>query len=200
MIEITLRKVGEILAAIPGTVRAAPLDDSQRRRVVELETRHEERLAFPVRNLGTSLMAGRDACFVILKAGDFRSPGVPSVYMVEEGAPEKADHVLVVAGKRYAIIGEEVVDGIRGYTETVIPLEGSFVIFPERRSGPNVPCAFLLPPLPFPELERESAALGISDVISVSPSLVSDGFLRGSFGFSPSNDLATLLVGFNIAP
>jgi hypothetical protein len=52
----------------------------------------------------------------------------------------------------------------------------------------------MLPPVSFPELEGEAGSLGIRDVISISPSLAADTFLREAFGFPPTNDLATLLV------
>lgn len=190
--------VEEVLAAIPGAVRTARLDTDQVARVVELEARHERTLALPVRNLGISMMAARESCIVILKSAAFRSPNVPTVYMVEEGPESDNPYVLRIAGARYAIVGEEVVDGRRDYGEPVIPLEDSFVIFPERRRDPGRPCIFLLPPLPFPEIEN--AGLGVTDVISTSPSLVVDGYLREAFGFPASNELATLLVGFNGRP
>ena len=50
---------------------------------------------------------------------------------------------------------------------------------------------------PVPELEREAAGLGISGIISISPSLAADGFIRDTFRFPVTNALATLLVGFN---
>ncbi len=100
-------------------------------------------------------------------------------------------------GRRYAVVGEEVLEGHAPYRETTISLEKSFVIFPERRRGTDVPCFFLLPPIAFPELEKEAAHLGIRDIVSVSPSLATDGLLRDAFGFPPTNDLATILIGFN---
>ena len=103
-----------------------------------------------------------------------------------------------MAGKSYRIVGEEVAGGLGKYTEAVIPLDESFVVFPNRRSRPAVPCVFLLPPLPFPELEKVAGEMGLTGIISISPSLVSDAFLRLTFGFPPSNDLATLLVGFDL--
>ena len=102
-----------------------------------------------------------------------------------------------MAGRRYAVVGEEVHNGGGPYSETTIPLEHSFVIFPERRRGADVPCVFLLPPIAFPELEKEAELLGIRDIVSISPSLATDGLLRHSFGFPLTNDLATLLIGFN---
>jgi hypothetical protein len=144
------------------------------------------------------MLADRGACFALLKDRSFRSPGVPTVYLVEEEAPEGCAHVLSVDGRRYAVVGEEVMHGREAYSETIIPLESSFVIFPERRRGPGVPCVFLLPPIAFPELEKAAETLGIRDVVSISPSLATDALLRESFGFPPTNELATLLIGCNI--
>ena len=53
----------------------------------------------------------------------------------------------------------------------------------------------MLPPIHFPELEREADRLGVARIISISPSLAADTFLRESFGFPLTNTLATLLVG-----
>ncbi len=193
-----MQRILEILLSIPGVHRAVQLSDEQRRRAVELEARHEQASAIPVRNLGVRLLEDRHRCYALLKDSTFRPPRVPTVYLVEEDAPEAGENILVVAGRRYAVIGEEVPDGTGPYSEATIPLEGSFVIFPDRRRSAAMPCVFVLPPIPFPELEREAALLGIRDIVSISPSLATDALLRDSFGFPPTNDLATLLIGCNI--
>jgi hypothetical protein len=187
----------DLLQGIPGVRRAVQLSDEQRRRMMELEARHEQASAIPVRNLGVRLLADRHTCIALLKDWTFRPPRIPTVYLVEEDAPDGCANVLTVAGRRYAVVGEEVLNGSGPYSETTIPLEHSFVIFPARRRGADVPCVFLLPPIAFPELEKEAALLGIRDIVSISPSLATDGLLRDSFGFPLTNDLATLLVGFN---
>jgi hypothetical protein len=197
MREGALVRVAGILQAIPGVEEVAPLDREQVQRVVELESSHEMNLSLPCRNLGVRLIAARDACFVLLKAGTFRPPGAPSLYLVEEGGPQGNAPALTVAGKQYTIVGEEVTGSVEACAEPVIPLDGSFVMFPERRRNPMVPCFFLLPPLPFPELEGVRAEMGLQEIMSISPSLASDAWLREAFGFSASNSLATLLVGFN---
>jgi hypothetical protein len=196
--EPTVARVEAILRDIPGVLSVSDVSDEQRLQVVKLEASYEHSSAIPVRNLGIALLARRDAVFVMLKDGRFRQPRAPTVYLVEHGAGEGARHIITVEGERYAVVGQEVMNGQGDYGESVIPLEGSFVIFPERRSGPQVPCSFVLPPIPFPELEREAGRLGISSIISISPSLAADAFLREAFQFSPSNALATILVGFNI--
>ena len=194
-----MRPILDVLQSIPGVRRAVRLPDELRRKAVDLEARHEQSSAIPVRNLGVRLLADRTDCYALLKDSGFRPPRIPTVYLVEEDAPEGCAHVLTIAGRRYAVVGEEVMGGDGPYSETVIPLEGSFVIFPDRRRGAGVPCMFLLPPISFPELEEEAALMGISDIVSISPSLATDGLLRDSFGFPLTNDLATLLVGFNLS-
>ena len=190
-------RILEILRTIPGVHRAVKLSDAQRSRAVELEQRHEMSSAIPVHNLGVRILAERHTCFALLKDGTFRAPKVPTVFLVEEDAPEDSAHVLTVAGRRYAIVGEEVLSGRGPWSEPTIPLESSFVIFPNRRRSAGVPCLFLLPPISFPELEREADALGIRDIVSISPSLATDALLRKSFHFPLTNDLATILIGCN---
>jgi hypothetical protein len=187
--------IERILRGLRGVVAVARLDDQQRRRAVDLEAQAARSSVLPVRNLGMEMLAERPLCFALLKDSTFRPPGVPTVYLVEEGAPHVSPHTLTVSGIRYAVIGEEVMDGAPAYAETTIPLDTSFVIFPERRQGPDVSCFFMLPPIRFPELEGEADRLGVSGIISISPSLAADTFIRESFGFPPTNTLATLLVG-----
>ena len=195
--ESTDERVRAILAALPGVVAVARLDAEQQARVVELEARYEHSSVLPVRNFGVRLLARRDACFAILKDSRFRPPRVPTVFLVEEGADGAARQVIEIEGVRYAVVGEEVIEGAAPHSEPTIPLETSFVIFPDRRTGPQVPCSFLLPPIPFPELELVAADLGIGEILSISPSLAADTFVRESFGFPPTNALATLLIGCN---
>jgi hypothetical protein len=190
--------IESILRGIPGTINVAALSDEQRREAVRRETAHEEESVLPLRNLGVRMLADRDTCFVVLKDARFRPPKIPTVYLVEQvaagGAPPDPSHVLTVDGVRWHVVGEEVIPGRDHPAEAVIAVEDSFVIFPDRRGGPSVPCTFILPPIGFPELESQAARLGIRSILSVSPSLAVDGWLRPLFGFTPSNELATILV------
>jgi hypothetical protein len=195
-----VQRILDVLGSISGVRSVVRLSDGQRRRAVELEARHERASVIPVRNLGVRLIAERHECFALLKDATFRPPRLPTVYLVEEDAPVNCAHVLLVDGRRYSVVGEEVQDGGGPYSETTFPLDRSFVIFPERRRGAGVPCVFLLPPIAFPELEKEAARLGIRDIVSISPSLATDALIRSSFGFPPTNELATLLIGCNVAP
>jgi hypothetical protein len=208
MIRDTAARIQELLRRIPGTVEVAPLDDGQQRKLVELESKYESSSALPIRNVGVRLLGRRSACFALLKDTRFRPPKGPTVFLVEEGTPVGADaaanadpsRVVVVDGAAYRIVGEEVIAGRDYSSEATMPLDDSFVIFPDRRSRPGVPCIFMLPPISFPELETEAQSLGIRDILSISPSVATDMWLRSTFRFSPSNTLATLLVGCNSEP
>lgn len=193
----TVDRILEILRTIPGVHRAVLLSDQERRRAVDLEERHEMSSVIPIRNLGVRILAERNTCFALLKDTTFRTPKVPTVFLVEEDAPEDSPYALTVAGRRYAVVGEEVLPGREPYSEQTIPLESSFVIFPRRRRGASVPCLFLLPPVSFPELETEAGELGIREIVSISPSLATDALLRESFRFPLTNELATILIGCN---
>jgi hypothetical protein len=196
---VTAARIEELLGRIPGTIAVARLGREERLKVVELEAVFERSSVLPIHNIGVRLLAERAACFVVLKDARFRAPRVPTVYLVEDDDASSAPdgQTIVVGGVRHRVVGEEVIRDRVPTGETTIPLEESFVIYPERRTGPGVPCTFILPPVAFPELEAEARRLGIVDILSISPSLASDNWIRTTFGFPPSNDLATLLVGCN---
>jgi hypothetical protein len=199
MDSVTAARIEDLLGKIPGTVAVARLGPEQRLKVVELESVFERSSVLPIHNIGVRMLAERAACFALLKDARFRPPRVPTVYLVEEGdgSSAPAGQTIVVNGVPRRVVGEEVIRDRVLTGETTIPLEGSFVIYPDRRTGPGVPCTFILPPVAFPELEAEARELGIVDILSISPSLASDTWIRTTFGFPPSNDLATLLVGCN---
>jgi hypothetical protein len=196
---VTAARIERLLGQIPGTIAVARLGTEERLKVVELEGAFERSSVLPIRNLGVRLLAERAACFALLKDARFRAPRVPTVYLVEDSDTSSAPdgQTIVVNGARRRVVGEEVIRDRVPTGEATIPLEESFVIYPDRRTGPHVPCTFILPPVSFPELEAEARTLGIRDILSISPSLAADTWIRSTFGFPPSNDLATLLVGCN---
>jgi hypothetical protein len=191
-------RILEILRGVRGVNAVGRLNGEQLRSVAELEARHEATTVIPLHNVGVRLLARRDACYVLLKDGSFRPPNVPTVYLVEEGAREGSPHAICIDGAWYTVVGEEVFDASARYAEPAIPLDTSFVIYPDRRSSSQVPCTFILPPIVFPELEGQAIDLGISGIISISPSPAADSYLRTAFGFPPTNALATLLIGCNL--
>jgi hypothetical protein len=194
---IEARTLG-LLREIAGVHAVERLSAEQLTTVCEQEARFESSSVIPIRNLGLRLLSRRDACFVVLKDERFRPPNVPTVYLVEAGAEQGSAHGICVEGTWYRVVGEEIIKGRAAPVEPVIHLGASFVIYPERRGSPQVPCSFILPPIAFPELEARTGDWGVSSVISISPSLAVDGYLRTAFDFPPTNALATLLVGYNM--
>jgi hypothetical protein len=195
--------VGEalrILAALPGIAAVKQVERSIVERVVELESRYEQGGLVPLQNLGVRVARKREIAIALLKDEHFREPPAPTVYLVEEAKPGGSAnrHCITVEGNSYRIVGEEVLLSRKPYTEKIICLGDSFVIFPERRSSNRIPSHFLVPPLDFPELEEVRERLGIEGILSVSPSAQADCFLREACGFPPDPSLATLLVAFDL--
>jgi len=200
--EERLRSIQRLIAGLHGIVGVSPVEPEVLDRVVTQEERYEKGNFIPLSNLGVREVRGSDAVLALLKDNHFREPPGPTVYLVEEVVePNTAagTHLLEVGERRFRILGEEVLAGRQPYREKTLFLADSFVLFPERRAAPRVPSFFLMPPLGFPELERRQRELGISRVISVSPSALSDQILREACAFSPDAALATLLVGFDWA-
>ncbi len=183
------------LKGLPGVVDAAPLADADRPRVLELESRYERQALIPLRNLGLREVLEREAVVVVLKDRHFREPLAPTLYLVEPAAGARREAPLLEAGgERFRVIGEERFPSSPPLRERTLSLSSTFVLFPERRSSAATPSFFLLPALPFPELE---AAPGVRRVASISPSTAVDIFLRERCRLAPDDSLATLLVGFD---
>jgi hypothetical protein len=190
-----------ILAGLPGVVAAKQVERDTLGRIVELESRYERGALVPLKNLGVRIALKRDVALAVLKDKHFREPPEPTVYLVEESqADDSGLHHITVEDGIYRVVGEEVLESRKPYSEKTISLGDSFVIFPERRSSDKTPSFFLVPPLGFPELEDVCDTLGIEGILSISPSAQADTFLRDNCAFSQDPALATLLVAFNLVP
>lgn len=193
-----IKTIEGILRGLAGVREVRRLDGAAREKLLRVESEFESASAIPIRNVGVACAARREETLVVLKDVRFRPPATPTVYMVEElDGSMPGPHELWVEQRRYRVIGEEIIGDPRRYGVEAIFLADTFAMFPERRTGRQVPCLFILPPLPFPELEARGPELGIVDVVSISPSIAADECLRELYGFPRTNDLATLLVGFN---
>jgi hypothetical protein len=191
-----------ILTGLPGIVDAKQVGRGVVEKVVELESRYEKGALVPLKNLGVRVALKRDVVIGVLKDTHFRDPPEPTVYLVEEdpGGGEPPMYCINLEGTTYRIVGEEVLPSRMPYSEKTIGLGDSFVIFPDRRSSNKVPSYFLVPPLGFPELETVAGRLGITGVLSISPSAQADNCLREACAFPADPALATLLVAFDVNP
>ena len=193
-----LEEIIHLLRCIEGIVAAEPLSSTDMRKILKIEGAYEQFIFLPLKNLGMETTAKRDQVIVLLKDPSFRKPPAPTVYMVEEEGENPADgHVLHIEQKHYRIIGEEILDSKQQYAERIMSLGDSFVLYPERRGSKITPAFFLVPPLPFPELDERQEHFKIKDIVSVSPSSLVDSYLRESFGFTKETTFATLLIGYN---
>ena len=192
-------EVARTLSGLSGIVGVKPVQRADMEQVVALENRYERSSLVPTKSLGVRIAAARGAAIGIIKDSRFRKAPQPTVYMVEESAGSDAppDHILLVEGKRYLIVGEEGFASRLPYSEGTISMGDSFVIFPNRVSS-GVPAFLMVPPLRFPELEANADQLGIRGVLSVSPSPPADSYLREICGFPADPSMATLLVAFNL--
>ncbi len=100
--------------------------------------------------------------------------------------------------EKYNIIGEELINKIPPTNEEYMFIGDDFILYPKRREGKSkTPAYFLIPPLGFAELEEVAETYKIKDIMSVSPSTTADDYIREICSFSPENNLATILIGFN---
>jgi hypothetical protein len=194
-----------LLRGLKGAVDAARVDDESRRIIGETESRAERAGFLPISNLGIRIILQRESVLVLLKDREFRPPPRPTVYMVEE-IPEKetteekhARHLLTVGGKTFLILGEEVMNRYQHYDEDARKIGDGFVFFPERRSSAKTPSYFLIPPIAFAELDERSEELRIREVWSVSPSALTDQYIRTTLGFPIEDAYATILIGYDSA-
>jgi hypothetical protein len=197
-----VEEVLRVLSGLPGIVAVKQVRRETVQQVVELESRYEQGTLVPLKNLGVRIALKRDAAVGVLKDSHFREPPDPTVYLVEEdqGSDDPPRHSITVEGRRYRVVGEEVLASRSPYSEKTIPLGDSFVIFPDRRSSISTPSYFLVPPLGFPELDTIADRLGIGGVLSISPSAQADSCLRDACFFSADPSLATLLLAFDLNP
>ena len=205
----TLIDVVSLLRSLPNILDVQILNPETRHEVAFIEKHYAECAVVPIINRGIEEVLGRRHACVLIKTGAFRPPPMPSVLMVEEMPPldesstvdqpgrEDLSHLLAVGNSRYHIIGEELIGSPAHGAEEILWISESFIMFPGRRTDPGKPALFLLPPVPFPELQHRCAELGIQGIASCSPSSPADDYLRKVYGFHTDKSLGSLLVGFD---
>ena len=205
--------IKNLLYSLPGVIGAARVRKEDLPGILKEETIYEGGIKLiKLVNLGIRKIMLCKYVFVFLKDEKFRRPPCPTVYLVEEsgrdGGPGKKPmfnrvksgnretEYFEIDGQSYHIVGEEVIDENKEYREKTAYLDKGFVIFPERRQKTkNVPAFFLIPPIPFPELDSLRESHDIGNVISVSPSSKCDDFLREKYNLSTCPENATILIG-----
>ena len=197
-----MQEIETLLSKLNGVIAVSQIADKNRDRIVELENNYEKGGVIGLQNPGIRMVLQCDIVFAVLKDTSFRQPPGPTVFMVEdqENDDKKTDHILKINNKKYCIIGEELIAKKPTEDEEYIFISDDFILYPGRRKGRSKnPAYFLIPPIKFPELEIVEDTHKIENIISVSPSTMADDYIRKLCAFSPRDDYATILVGFDTA-
>ncbi len=195
-----MKEIETILLELTGVLAVSQISISDRGKIVELESDYEKNGMVGLQNLGIRMILECSMVYAILKDISFRPPPCPTIFMVEDinEDEELSNHILNIGNKRYHIVGEEIIDKKFPAGEKFISISDDFILYPGRRNDQTKkPAYFLIPPIAFNELEIVRDSYKIRNIMSVSPSTMSDEYIRESCAFSPGKDLATILIGFD---
>lgn len=183
---MVVKKAIGMIKKLKGVLDVQELSDEDRKALLEMESRRKEDM-IPVVNEGLEKCMKREFYLVMLKNKEFRSAPMPTVLLVTD---------------RGRVLGQELISPeekkIYQNRKDVYFLSSDFVIYkPDRttRGAQNEKEFFILPSVPFPELENIE---GISDAISCSPSTIGDSYLKDKYGYPQDPHLATIIIGFSI--
>jgi len=177
-------EVISLLQSLEGVVHAGIVTPELRKRLMTEEERYSSLGPIAVENLGVKTALARQKLYFIIKDKRFRPPPISTVQLISSDGE---------------VLGEEIIAGrmpSRKNGEKVFQLGRGFVIYISRAREKGRTAKFVLPPVPFPEIE----ALGYAkNVVSASPSTLGDVEIRKSNGLEDDPKLASILIGFDIA-
>lgn len=195
-----MREIEVLLSGLNGVIKVSQIANNSRDKINSLENDYGKGSIIGLLNLGIMMALECDVVYAILKDSSFRPPPGPTVYMVEDHVKgdEKKNHIIKIREKNYHIIGEELIGKTLPEDEKYMFISDDFILYPERRKGrAKHPAYFLIPPIEFVELEMVKETQRISNIISISPATMADEYIRELCDFSPREDYATILVGFD---
>jgi len=194
-----MKKIIDLLSSIDGVIAVSQIEKESREQIIELEKDYENGSVIGLHNLGIRKVLECNTVFAILKNTGFRPPPGATVFLVESiDNDEDKEYLLNVGSNNYRIIGEELINKKPSEDEDYMYISEDFVLYPERRKNRiKNPAFFLIPPLGFMELENVKNSFNLKNIISVSPSTMADLYIRKQCDFSPSEKLATILIGYD---
>ena len=197
-----MEEIKNLLLNLGGVKTVSGIEKEDRGKIGELERNYERSGVVGLKNIGMQMVLQCDVVFSILKDKSFRLPPESTVLMVEDynDGDEQIDHLIKIDNKDYRVIGEEIIGKKLPTGEEYIFISDDFILYPGRRRGKTrKPAYFIVPPIEFAELEETKNFYNIDNIISISPSTMADDYIREICNFSPSEKLATILVGFDTA-
>lgn len=172
-----------MLESMEGVWRAGAVTVEMREKLVELEENYSSLGPIAVDNMGVRKAAKCARLYYVIKDKRFRPPPIATVQLVSEDG---------------TVIGEEIICGKKPDMpkgERVVQLGRDFLIFYSRAKEKGKNARFILPPVPFPEIE----CLGFAkNVVSSSPSTLGDAEIKKFIGVEDDPKLASILVGFDL--
>ncbi len=179
-----LDNVLNVINGLDGVLEVRQLSNEDILQIIDRESQRS-REVIPVFNEGVQECFKRDFCFVIFKKGYFRFPPTPTVLLTFDG--EVLGHDVFTSEDKEKFREDE----------DVMFLGDDFVIFKDVLQNYNLEKgneSFILPPVPFPELD----SFNLGDVVSSSPSTSSDEYLKNKYSYGDDSSIATIIVSFNI--
>lgn len=180
-VEEKLEEILDVLSKLKGTRHAFYLTKKMRNGLARLERQYPSLGPLTITNEGVLQTLEREHVACILKDRSFRAPPHATVVLIDDDGN---------------VIGRELLPGEKlpkDKAEKAIMVGKDFVIFYEKGAGRGA--RFVLPPVPFSEIERIEDA---HRTVSSSPSTVGDHYLRKEAGFEDDPKLASVLIGFDL--
>jgi hypothetical protein len=177
-------KIIALLKSMEGVVHTGIVPDRLRKKLLDQEERYANLGPIAVDNIGVRMAAQRERLYFIVKDKRFRPPPIATVQLVAEDG---------------TVLGEEIIKGRKPMIdegEKPLYLGKDFVIQCSKAKAKGRNSRFILPPVPFPEIEH----LGIArNVVSSSPSTLGDTDLKKEIGIEDDPKLASILIGLDVS-
>ena len=174
-----------IIKYLQGVVDVQQLSKEDKQSLLKIESNRKDDI-IPVINQGLNECIEREFCLVMLKTAEFRSPPKPTV---------------ILTTNKGRILGQELIsaEDREKYSSRndVYFLSTNFIVFrPDKKfiRGHTEKELFILPPIPFPELNEME---DITDIVSGTPSTMGDVYIKDKYGYPDDPHLATILVAFS---
>jgi len=174
-----------IIKGLKGVLDVEIISKEDKQALFEIETARNDDV-IPVINQGLNECLNKEFCLGLFKTVEFRIPPKPTVIL-------KTDQGRILG---HELISDEDREKYSD-RDDVYFLSTNFILFkPEKKMirGVTEKELFVLPPIPFPEL---NSIVGISDVVSGTPSTEGDEYIKNRYGYPKDPSIATVLIGFS---
>lgn len=176
-------KIIALLKSMEGVVHTGIVPDRLRKKLLEQEERYAALGPIAVDNVGVRTAVQRERLYFVVKDKRFRPPPIATVQLVAEDG---------------TVLGEELIKGRKPIIddgEKLLYLGKDFVIQCSKAKAKGKSSRFVLPPVPFPEIERLDFA---RNVVSSSPSTLGDTDLKKEIGIEDDPKLASIVIGLDV--